>query len=60
MRAVVRLSATYDGQTYVYSFPPEEAEDAARIIAGHVAEGRLHPTAGSILVRMAFREMRDE
>ncbi len=59
-RTVIRLACTYDGHTHVYEYPPDEAEDAAQMVALHVHEGQLHPAAGSILCRMIFAGMRDE
>jgi hypothetical protein len=59
-RTVIRLACTYDGHTHVYEYPPDEAEDAAQMVALHVHEGQLHPAAGSILCRMIFSGMRDE
>ncbi len=57
---MIRLACTYDGHTHVYEYPPDEAEDAAQMVALHVHEGQLHPAAGSILCRMIFSGMRDE
>lgn len=57
---MIRLMCAYDGHTHIYDFPPEDARDAAKVIALHVHEGQLHPAAGSILCRMAFDEMRND
>lgn len=54
----MRLSCFYDGQAHIYSYSPEEAPKAAKVIASHVAQGRLHPLAGSVLCRMVFEGMR--
>jgi hypothetical protein len=57
---VIRLACTYDRETHVYEYPPDEAPEAAEIVALHVHEGQLHPAAGSVLCRMIFAGMRDE
>lgn len=59
-RTVIRLACTYDGETHVYEYPPEEASAAAQVIALHVNEGQLHPYAGGVLVRMVFAGMKDD
>lgn len=49
---MIRLACAYNGETHMYVYPPEEAHDAAKIIALHVMEGRLHPAAGLVLGEM--------
>lgn len=51
-RRLTRLSAAYDGHTYVYQFADEDAERAGNMIRLHVEEGQLHPYAGLLLLRM--------
>lgn len=47
-----RLIAKVDGHTHVYQFPDEETDSAVFAIREHVADGRLHPYAGLILLTM--------
>jgi hypothetical protein len=45
-----------DGHTHVYQYPDDEQERATWIIREHVADGRLHPYAGLMLLMMVGRE----
>lgn len=47
-----RLIAKVDGHTHVYQFPDDETDGAVFAIREHVADGRLHPYAGLILLTM--------
>lgn len=51
-RSVIRLTCAYQGEAHMYVFSPEESFDAAKVIARHVMEGRLHPAAGVVLCQM--------
>ena len=47
-----QLAAIVDGHTHVYQFPDDETDTAVWVIREHVADGRLHPYAGLILLTM--------
>lgn len=47
-----RLIAKVDGHTHVYQFPDDDTDTAVWVIREHVADGRLHPYAGLILLTM--------
>jgi hypothetical protein len=47
-----RLAAIVNGHTHVYQFPDDETDTAVWVIREHVADGRLHPYAGLILLTM--------
>lgn len=49
---MIRLTCAYQGEAHMYVFSPEESFDAAKVIARHVMEGRLHPAAGVVLCQM--------
>lgn len=53
---MTRIACTYNGETHMYVFPPEESYGAAKAIARHVMEGRLHPAAGIVLCEMIAGE----
>lgn len=53
---MIRLSCTLKGETFMYIYPPEESEQVIQMITLHVAEGRLHPTAGLLLAEMIVGE----
>jgi hypothetical protein len=46
------LTARYLGETHVYQYAPDEREQAMEIIRSHAADGRLHPYAALMLVRL--------
>ncbi len=43
----------------MYQYLPEQTEQAVRVVKLHVEDGRLHPYAGIILVKM-IREADDD
>jgi hypothetical protein len=51
-----RLIAVIDGHTHIYQYPDDEQERATWIIREHVADGRLHPYAGLMLLMMVGRD----
>ena len=56
---MIQLTCVGKGHTYIYSFPPEDASDAAAMVALHVAERLLPRKAGAMLCTM-IGEMIDE
>ncbi len=59
VRRLNRVLARYDGETHLYQYLPEQTEQAVRVVKLHVEDGRLHPYAGIILVKM-IREADDD
>lgn len=59
MRLYSRITATIDGHTHIYRYPPEESDLAVKTVKRHVEEGRLHPYAGLIICNMV-RELERE
>lgn len=53
---MIRLACAYKGHTHMYVYSPDESYGAAKIIARHVMEGRLHPAAGIVLCEMIAGE----
>jgi hypothetical protein len=48
----LRLTAKVGGHTYIYEYPPDETERVIDVIKEHVADGKLHPYAGLVLVTL--------
>lgn len=53
-RTVIRLSAIFNGHTYIYSYPPEEAPGIVDIIYADVLKSKIPMLAGRVLTEMVL------
>lgn len=52
LRRVNRVVAKFYGETHIYQYTPQRAQEAVGMVKLHVEEGQLHPYAGIMLVKM--------
>lgn len=49
---LIRLQATMDEETWVYTYSPGDEADMLNVLARHVKQGKLHPVTGYVLAEM--------
>ncbi len=59
-RDVIQLTCAGKGHTYIYSFAPEDAGDAAAMVCLHVEEKILPRSAGKMLCKVIGEMLYDE
>lgn len=60
LRRIDRVMATLGGETHVYQYYPERALEAVQRVKSHVEDGRLHPYAGLMIVKMIRESIDDD